>query len=296
MAREIVVASTTDTEEAVKAAAAGKPPEPEESKAAPPEPKEAPKEKPVEAKVEGEEAPEEKGRPKGNFQKRIDKLTAEKYRLSDELGVLRAKLETATKPAEEAAAAEPARPKPEDYEDSEKYLEALADWKTELKVKELKEKDAQEAIQQQMRKTFDAHLERTRKFREEHDDYDEVAADANIPIPKAVEFAIIELDNGPEVAYHLAKNPELAEKLAGMSDLAAVMEIGRLSASLAVNEKGVTEPSASAENPAPEKTKAVSAAPKPIKPVGAGATKSSVPLDETDYQTYKRLREEGRTS
>lgn len=295
MSREIIVASTTDSEEDVKAAAAGKPPEPEETKAAPPEPKEVPKEKPAEAKAEGEEPPEEKGRPKGNFQKRIDKLTAEKYRLSDELGALRAKLEAATKPAEQAAP-EPTRPKPEDYEDSEKYLEALADWKTELKVKELKEKDAQEAIQQQMRKTFDAHLERTRKFREEHDDYDEVAADANIPIPKAVEFAIIELDNGPEVAYHLAKNPELAEKLAGMSDVAAVMEIGRLSASLAVNEKGASEPPASAENPAPEKTKAVSAAPKPIKPVGAGATKSNVPLDEMDYPAFRKAREEGRTS
>jgi hypothetical protein len=41
------------------------------------------------------------------------------------------------------------------------------------------------------------------------------------------------LDNGPDVAYHLGRNPDEADRLARMDQYTAAAEIGRLSARLA---------------------------------------------------------------
>jgi len=69
-------------------------------------------------------------------------------------------------------------------------------------------------------------------FREEHPDCDEVI-DQEIPLHAAVQHAVMELPNGVEVAYYLGKNPEFARRLADLTPLGAVMELGFLSAMLA---------------------------------------------------------------
>lgn len=45
--------------------------------------------------------------------------------------------------------------------------------------------------------------------------------------------AILESDDGPALAYHLGKNPDLAEKIASLPPIAAARELGRLEAKLA---------------------------------------------------------------
>ena len=100
--------------------------------------------------------------------------------------------------------------------------------------------------------------------------------------------AILRHVRGPEIAYHLGRNPEEAKRIATLHPDLQVMELGMLAA-------GFNRPAA----PAP-----VSAAPKPITPIKSGdspavADKSLEELDASgDMEGYaaKRRRQlaEGR--
>jgi len=65
--------------------------------------------------------------------------------------------------------------------------------------------------------------------------------------------AIMESDEGPAIAYHLAKNPELAEKISTMSRTAAALEIGSIRAELiAERKKGATRVASKVPPPVPK--------------------------------------------
>lgn len=74
--------------------------------------------------------------------------------------------------------------------------------------------------------------ERETKFAENADDYFSVTRSPSLRISAAMSEAIQESDDGPALAYHLAKNPDLADKIADLSPLAAARELGRLEAKL----------------------------------------------------------------
>ncbi|KKN66896.1 hypothetical protein LCGC14_0466710 [marine sediment metagenome] len=319
MGKEVVVESPTDTPEEVKAAIDSKPveetpPEPtapakpeNKSKEEPP-PKGKAAEKPAEktapeetpeqkaAKEAAAKAEEEKAKPSG-AEKRINRLTAEKRSLEDQVHNLRGQIEAGTK--DETAVGEAKKPLAEDFETTEEFIEAMSDFKADERFKKNQAEEAQKAEQQEQQEVFEAFGERQDKARAAHEDYDEVVGGGNLQIPQSALLAIIELDNGPEVAYHLAKNPELPKKLMDLSPLKAVAEIGRLSAILATPVQEAANPPAlrtpeqeAGKPPAPKKP--ASGAPPPITPVGGSTTKTDVPLDQMEYQEYRRARDAGR--
>jgi len=61
-------------------------------------------------------------------------------------------------------------------------------------------------------------------------DYAEVAHFA--PISESVAGLIMEMDEGPMLAYHLGKHPELAQKFNNLPERRVAMELGRLEAKL----------------------------------------------------------------
>ena len=99
-------------------------------------------------------------------------------------------------------------------------------------------------------------------FREEYPDYDVVARNPTLPVSQAMADVLMELDNGPEVLYHLGKNPELAAKLAGLNDRKASIELAR------VSERLTTQ------------VKRESSAPKPIEPVKSTGAANADPLSD----------------
>lgn len=256
-------------------------------------PKEEPKAEAVSetAKPDDEIEVEEKPKFKGGFQKKIDKLTREKYEAIERENALLKKLAERGEPlAPKAVEAVKAKPKVDDFNTYEEYVESLADWKAEQKYRDLSAKEnetaEQEVQQAQLQERFDAHVKRVEAAREKYTDYDQVVESIeaeNDELPEGVALTIVELENGPDVAYHLAKNPEILSKLREMSSYRAIAEIGKIADKLA----GTAEPK---EPPKPK-----SAAPAPIKPVSTGATKSAVPLDEMSYSDYKKARASGRT-
>jgi len=237
------------------------------------------------AKTENEDKGEKSKKP--GIQKRIGDLTREKYelkakfeaaeaerqRLADELaGRSKPKVEEPT-----------GKPTPDKFATYEEFTEALTDWKLEQKEKAKAESDAKASEESRMKETFDTYNQNVEKFTAENPDFEEVVGNSKVSVPDAVRVAIV--DSGdPAIAYYLAKNPEVCEKLSKMTQARAVLEVGKIIAKLDTTEKSPEKPSS------PEK-KAVSRAPEPIAPVAGGSTKSAVPLDELPYREYKKARE-----
>ena len=284
-------AKSAEAEEAKKEAEAKAAQAAEEEKAA----AKAEAEAAAEVEEEGKPAEGEKKKGKGIYQlqRRLDKATGEKYRALAERDLLREQLAEARKPSEPEAAGEAdKKPKLEDFETTEEFVEKLAEWKADQRYEEHRKEEADRAQQEEVQVVYEAHNKRMAKAREKYEDFDEVT---DIRTHNAVGLFIIELDNGPDVAYHLGQHPELCKELLSVSPLQAVAEVGRLSTSLAADtEQGSAK---TPEDPArgSNKKPAASSAPAPIVPIGGGATRTKVPLDDenVDFEQFRDRRDAG---
>lgn len=247
---------------------------------------EVPEAEKPETAQDSEPETEQERRGRGGFTKKIDKLTARNYQLQETNAQLQARLEAIERRLEgKEAPAKPTlseKPTPDKFQTYEEYVEALADWKSEQRVaKALEEREqatSKQAEEARTKETFDTYNKRVSEARGKYEDFDEVVGRDDISIPQSVQLAIVEMDNGPEVAYYLGQHPEEAEKLLELSPIKAVMAVGRIAATL--------NPSSS-----PEK-RPVSGAPTPVKPVGSSSTRSSVALEDLPQREYNRIRNE----
>lgn len=211
----------------------------------------------VDTTAQAKEDEDEHRVPKG-VQKRIDRLTQEKYRLRAELDFLRSQQPQQAQPAQQAQQPSQA-PKLEQYNSIEEYLDALADHKASQKfdhlAKEREAKESQTRQQQEVAKLHESYTKQTEQARQAYGDFDDVVQDPDLPISQAMAEAIMRSTNGADVAYYLGKNPDQAARIASLDPFSAAVEIGRIAATVV--------------RPQPRKT---SNAPPPIQPVGARAT------------------------
>lgn len=110
-------------------------------------------------------------------------------------------------------------------------------------------------------------------------DYDQVVGSSKAEVKPHVASAVLDSDLGPQLFHHLAKNPDALERLNGMSEKAALKEIGRLEAQLETPKQPATA------------FKKVSSAPEPVKPVGQSRGVVQKPLHEmnqAEYEEYRR--------
>lgn len=149
------------------------------------------------------------------------------------------------------------RPKRETFDNPDAYDTALIDWsarrasmvataEVESKLKEAegakaKEAEAQ-ANQQRNKETADAFEARKAKFVEEHADYDDIVMNDDIEISMPMAHAILNMDEGPDVAYYLGKNPDEAARIAKLNPLKAVAELGRIAQRLTTKPPVITKP------------------------------------------------------
>lgn len=238
------------------------------------------------------EEQEEKPKAKGGFQARIDRLIKQNATLEAALETERSRKPAAEK---EVVPEVKGRPVKADFAGREdEYIEALVDWTAEQKIAKAKQDEARAAEAAQQKETFDAYNRKVAEAKAVHEDFVEVVGqDIVIPIP--VQLAVIDMDNGPEVAYFLGSNPELCEELMKMKTSKAVAEVWKISEKLGESE-GEEEEEAE-EKPAAKakiEEKPGRKAPEPIRPVGNGKTRSSVPLNEMSMADYKKARQAGR--
>lgn len=185
--------------------------------------------------------------------------------------------------------AKSAKPNQEDFDTYDEYQEAMVNWRVEEKVSqslekreaEQRERIARDQAQHDQKKVVDEHVARIDVFKKAHADFDAVIDKGkNLPLTRPMQDAVVNSDSGPALMYHLCQHPEECDRIAAMPPMMAVKEMGKLEARI---EAASTGPASSADS--------LTQAPRPIKPVGGGATASTMPLDQMSYRDYKRIRD-----
>lgn len=222
-----------------------------------------------------EESEKDKPKRKNGFQRRVDKLNAritasqqetEFWRRQALKGASDSKPEAQieTKPA-----ATEGKPKPDDYDTHADWVEAVVDWKSDQKLKDRDQKLEKSRIESDQAKVVETYSERAKSFAAKTPDYDEVLSDVDdIPLSAAIREIVLSSENGPELAYELAKNREECARICKLPPLAAAREMGKIESRLASSASEIkAEP------------KKITNAPKPLEPVGGsgkGAVKKSL--------------------
>lgn len=138
----------------------------------------------------------------------------------------------------------------------------------ESAVKTIETRQSEHAVRQ-------AFEQRTAEFRKTSPDFDMVIANPALPslAPEAAK-AVVRSEQGPAIAYHLAKNPDLAARISRLEPVSQAVAIGRLEEQLT---RSKTETKDTTKEPSKQVTKApvkVTQAPPPPKPVQASAPPS----------------------
>ena len=112
--------------------------------------------------------------------------------------------------------------------------------------------------------------------RSKYEDFDEVARSQDVAItPYMAEAMIVRGDVGAEMAYFLGNNPGVASKIAAMSPLEQLIELGKLEVKLT--------------SPGP-KPRTITKAPAPIAPVVAPGEAHLASLEEIPVSDFMKRR------
>lgn len=226
------------------------------------------------------------------FQRRIGKITSRLEQENKELRDRLAAIEKGEKKDDKKVDENP-RPKRADFDTDEKYEDALLAWGTEKALAEKSTKDAQRSQQEYATQIEKDYKERLAAFKETVEDADEVL-NQDIPVDPAVQWAMKEEANGPEMAYYLGRHPEYAKKLYEMSPHSAVKEVGRLSDRLLKAASGSPAPGSGRG----DSTKTKPRVPAPVRPVNTSATASTLTSADAakarNYKAFKVAQRAGR--
>lgn len=186
------------------------------------------------------------------FQERIDKLTRRFRETERDLQAVQKERDDLRKQV--ASIPKEDQKTLEDFEyDAGKYQAYLLE-QVEKRAAEAAERAArgftEKAAVQQAEIQFS---EREKAFAKEVKDYRSVAYDPDVPISEVMAGEIRESDIGPELLYHLAKNQDVAARVANLPERAAIREIVRLEGQLRTEKAKAAEKSVSKAPPPPSK-------------------------------------------
>ncbi len=243
------------------------------------------------AELPAEQQPPEKTFTQKELDEILEKRLAKERRKREELNrrlAVTEELALRSRPKDEPKPSSGEDPEPErdNFENYELYSRALARWEGRQAYREERTKEREESertkTQEEKRKLARTFQEHAAKVKKDIADFDEVMESSEAPMTDAMAAAIMSADEmGPKLAYHLAKHPEEAERIASLPVPRQAAEMGKLEVKLSTPE---TEP------------KTPSKAPAPIKPVGGkGGPSDEMPKDTDDIKTWmskeaKRLR------
>ena len=247
-----------------------------------------------EAATDETKEPEKETKPKKRIQERFEDITKKRNDALAEASRERAereKLEARLKEYEQKTAPENgdanAEPKPEQFTDAFEYAKALAEFSTEKALLNRDKQEAEKKLAAEREQTHKVWTDRVNAAKANLPDFEDMVTSSEVAVSNEVRDAIMESDVGPQVLYHLAENPEFAEKLSKMSTITALREIGKLEASF---EKQEPE----------KKTVAMKTrAPAPINPIKGGGSAVDVPMNSAgefhgSYQAWKAARQAGK--
>jgi flagellar biosynthesis chaperone FliJ len=247
-------------------------------------------------------------KPKGGFQRRIDKLTKEKSDLErafteaqQNTADLKTRLDALEKKnpevrADARAEGDP-KPKAEDFKVYEEFIESLGRWVVRQETKaanDAQQKTQREESEKQKQAAgkaqFDKFLGEMRTVREGNSDFDEIFS--NTQIPDYIHNRLVRMEKGAEIAYALAKDKAALGKILELNEKA--LKSGDGDFSEAYWEFGSFVRSLAQKNSPTTATRPVSQAPTPISPVRGGEAVSEADADKLSLSDYRKGRESGK--
>lgn len=214
---------------------------------------------------------------KNPVQGRIDEITREKHEALREAEYWKRMAEHNGQSDNGAEA--PKKPTPDQFQNYDDYVEALAEFKAD---KKFDERMAQHTERQAQVVTANTFKERCAEFAKVTPDFSEVVSASRTPIAQHVGELMSDSDQGAELAYHFAKNPQALMDLNGMSPQAAARAIGRL-------EAGFSKKETATAPPAPP-TKVVTKTPPPAGASGSQGRSTSTDLGRASMDEYVAAR------
>ncbi|HUO22334.1 MAG TPA: hypothetical protein VMU59_07445 [Caulobacteraceae bacterium] len=171
------------------------------------------------------------------------------------------------------------RPSRDTFDDPDAYDKALEAWAGRQAAAKAVADDrkARETEQQRARaqETVDTYNARRAEFVKANPDFEEIVEADDLHFTPAMTVAIVHDEDGPAVAYYLAKNPEEFDRISKMDTAQAAVAIGRIAARL--NKQPV--------DPKPD----------PIKPLnGSRASAAGKSAEEMSMAEYAAKREADR--
>ena len=243
-----------------------------------------------------EEQKEKKPNPK--LERRFSEITKQREAAREEARrerEQRESLETRLKELEARVNPQPAQadadelgeePKPEQFSDMYEYAKALAEYTADKRLMERDRKEVARKAAAEQEQKFKAWADRVNAAKNDLPDFDDMVQSSDVRVSDPVRDAIIESENGPQILYYLAENAEFAKKLADMSVVSAVREIGKIEARFS---REATKESAPEVKPVVGKSKA----PAPISPLRGAISKvdAGVDADGNFHGTFQQWKE-----
>jgi len=192
--------------------------------------------------------------------------------------------------AEPKPVEENVKPSPSQFNDAFEYAEALAEWSAENALLNRDKAEAERKVQDERQQVIKSWNDRLATVKADLPDYDEMIASASdITVNDAIRDAMLESEQGPRILYHLAENPELAEKLNTLSTVSALREIGKLEAKFEASETPKDAKTEAETKPSIARSKA----PAPISPIKTSSAVADVGVgsDGEFHGTYQQWRE-----
>lgn len=202
---------------------------------------------------------------------------------------LEARLDTLTKVLSGSAPEVPAStpqptgpPQAEQFERHEEFVQAAANYAADQRFQQERQQQQQMRFQQDL-------MSREQAFKEAHPDFDTVVRSGLAgKVSPILQQALMLVPDGPAVAYALATQPELVQRLNSLPPPLVLVELGRLAPSPqppsptpAVGSTNGTTPPATPATPLPE----------PMAPVGGGGSMVqptySENLSQADYEKWR---------
>lgn len=119
---------------------------------------------------------------------------------------------------------------------------------------------------------LEVYQARVEAVQAQYPDYEQVAHKGWEPTPAMLE-AILESEKGPELAYHLGKNPAERSRIAALSPVGQVRELGKLEGTISAPKTQPKTP------PAPVK---------PVTGINAGGAKDPAKMSMSEYIAWRK--------
>ena len=225
----------------------------------------------------GDETPEPQSKPSG-VDRRISKLVYQareaERREAYWRGIAEAKSGQGPQQGAPPAATE-GPPKQESFDTYDEYLRALTRHEIRTEMAQERQKLTRDLEGRELQGGFERRVEAVRA---KHEDFDEVAFGNDHQVSPTMRDAILNTQDGAEIAYWLGQNHEESNRIARLSPNHQILELGRISARLAA--------------PPPAPPRPASTAPTPITPVKAGGKAVEGLRDDLPIGEWMRRREE----